>query len=157
MRLVVFSDSHRHPAALECICNAQRQADLFIHLGDGEGDVAWLRVHLPDLPLKWVRGNCDWAQEGPAELLLDLYGIRVLAIHGHNLSVKHGTTELEKYARRMDAQVALFGHTHIPLCEYRDGLWLVNPGNTVCKDRLRFALVDLMPSGIACSLAEIAR
>ena len=33
-------------------------------------------------------------------------------------------------AKRRGAQIALFGHTHSPLCEHlEDGMWLLNPGS----------------------------
>ena len=42
--------------------------------------------------------------------------------------MKSGLTRLTLEARRVGAQLALFGHTHRALLEEQDGLWLMNPG-----------------------------
>lgn len=157
MRVVAFSDSHLHSPALQRICRVQQQADLFVHLGDGQGDVAWLQDEIPGLPLVWVRGNCDFSQDGDIEKLLELEGVRLLAVHGHTLSVKYGYDALLRRAAELKAKVALFGHTHNPYCEYTDDVWLVNPGSVVYRTRLRFATVDITPAGISCNLCAIAR
>ena len=43
------------------------------------------------------------------------------------------------------AQVACFGHTHKPFCEYRDGVLLINPGT--CTLRGACALLTIDQSG----------
>ena len=49
--------------------------------------------------------------------------------HGHREMVKSGVGHLVAEARRYGAQVALYGHTHIPDCHREeDGLWVLNPG-----------------------------
>lgn len=158
MRIVAFSDSHHNVSALKRICAVQQQADLFLHLGDAQGDIELLQRTLPGLPLSWVRGNCDLTASGPAELVLEVEGARILALHGHTLSVKHGLAMLSRRAAETGADVVLFGHTHVPFCEYREGRWFLNPGSVQSGGLLRFALVDIPETGpIACSLATIQR
>ena len=43
--------------------------------------------------------------------------------------MKYGLYEALSAARRSKADVLLFGHTHVPLAEYRDGVYLLNPGS----------------------------
>ena len=48
--------------------------------------------------------------------------------HGHRYGVKQGLLRFSLAAQEQQAQVALFGHTHIPYCRQEGGLWLLNPG-----------------------------
>jgi predicted phosphodiesterase len=49
--------------------------------------------------------------------------------HGHKYGVKTSTAMMLAEARAMDAQAALYGHTHIPECIRQEGgMWVLNPG-----------------------------
>ena len=52
---------------------------------------------------------------------------------------------LASAAAAKGAQVACFGHTHKPFCEYRDGVLLINPGT--CTLRGACALLTIDQSG----------
>ena len=75
-----------------------------------------------------VPGNCDFFTSAPPSLTISLDGVRIFLTHGHLFGVKSGLTRLTLEARRVGAQLALFGHTHRALLEEQDGLWLMNPG-----------------------------
>jgi predicted phosphodiesterase len=45
-------------------------------------------------------------------------GIRLFFLHGHTRSVKNGMTRAVLAARSKDADVLLFGHTHVPTDTY---------------------------------------
>ena len=62
MRLIVLSDSHRNYDALRRVFCRHMDADLFIHLGDGEEELDLLLTQFPDLSARtWhVKGNCDY-------------------------------------------------------------------------------------------------
>lgn len=49
--------------------------------------------------------------------------------HGHNYGVKSGFSRLLFKASSLDAGVAVFGHTHEPYIDRRDGVLLLNPGS----------------------------
>ena len=49
--------------------------------------------------------------------------------HGHMYGVKYDLDTLADAAAARGAQVALFGHTHIPLAETRGRVFLFNPGS----------------------------
>ena len=44
MRIIVMSDSHGYSAQVEKIIHANPEADMFIHLGDGESEVAQMKI-----------------------------------------------------------------------------------------------------------------
>ena len=62
-------------------------------------------------------------------LCIKIAGVMIFMTHGHTYYVKQGIGAFLKAARDYDAQIALYGHTHIPYCEQEpDGLWVMNPG-----------------------------
>ena len=63
-RIVVISDTHKDFLSLRKIAERHMQnADLFIHLGDLEEDVKKLKALYPNLPVRQVRGNCDFGSK----------------------------------------------------------------------------------------------
>ena len=76
-----------------------------------------------------VRGNCDAEvdqmvlqfpiQEGCVPL--EAFGLRLLLTHGHHVNPENPP------AQPCDA--LLFGHTHVPYKERREGIWYLNPGS----------------------------
>ena len=129
MKLCVFSDSHGisdnmlHAVYVE-------EPDAVIFLGDGERDLKPMRRRYPNLPIHAVCGNCDVGFSLPDKLLLTLEGVRIFAVHGHRHDVKYdrGLDYLLRSALHEQADVILFGHTHVPYCERREGILLLNPG-----------------------------
>lgn len=81
----------------------------------------------------------------PAWGTAKLGGKTVLYTHGHPFHVKFGLAELEQAAREAHADICLFGHTHQQMTDYRDGLYLMNPGAAAegC-----YGMVDITPGGI---------
>lgn len=133
MRIVLLSDSHGDPLAVQRAVDRNPTADGFIHLGDGYRDWAFC-CPAPAQFFLGVCGNNDWGCQAPLTLCRDFDGVRIFAAHGHNHGVKYGLTRLADAARRENAQVALFGHTHRPCAEFENGLWLINPGSLGYRD-----------------------
>jgi predicted phosphodiesterase len=66
----------------------------------------------------------------PEILCYAIGGVQMFMTHGHKHWVKSGTDLLLSAARNKNAQVALYGHTHVPDCRREeDGLWVLNPGS----------------------------
>lgn len=117
--------------------------DAIFFLGDGLRDTA--DPIFDAVPLYAVRGNCDWFSgydDTPNERVMQWAGLTLLLAHGHEYSVKSGTGALLMRAVDVGADVVLFGHTHMPICEripagsiFRGGvayprdIWLFNPGS----------------------------
>lgn len=121
MTLLIISDSHGHADRVtEAIRRVRPDGILFA--GDGLRDLTY--CDLP-CPLWAVRGNCDWMAsplivggatlEPQDEELIHVEGVRILLAHGHKYGVKGGLGGAVTRAIRADADVLIFGHTHIPL------------------------------------------
>ena len=129
MKICVFSDSHGvsdnmlHAVYVD-------EPDALIFLGDGERDLKPIRRRYPALPVHAVCGNCDVGFSVPDKLVLTLEGVRIFAVHGHRHDVKYDLSldYLLRSARAEQADVILFGHTHAPYLETREGILLLNPG-----------------------------
>ena len=131
MTILVLSDSHAALSFMRrCVEAVKPQA--IIHLGDFYEDAQALQEDYSHIPFHMVPGNCDRyrAPLSACELLCySVGGVKMLMTHGHNYRVKTGIGALTAEARRLGAQVALYGHTHIADChQEEDGLWVVNPG-----------------------------
>lgn len=120
LKFLVISDTHGRRDRLCRLLARHRDADGILFLGDGLAEVeeAVLEGGLPTLFS--VRGNCDslvspYGCLRDEELLLTLGGHRLLLLHGHTVGVKGGLGGAIALARRREASILLFGHTHTPL------------------------------------------
>lgn len=128
LRFLVFSDTHGLREPMRELYKLYPN-DGIIHLGDYIADARWLMDYTGGHPVYQVKGNCDYAAAGPEEQLLELGGVKFLLMHGHRYQVKSGYGGALAEAKRQGAQVLLFGHTHIPFLEERDGILMMNPGS----------------------------
>ena len=98
-----------------------RVPDAVLFLGDGLRDLD--AGDFPHSTLFAVQGNCDMTPrmaDGAAvesELLLSFEGYRLLLAHGHRYHVKSGMGAILSRALCAGADLVLFGHTHMPVCE----------------------------------------
>lgn len=146
MRIVVTSDTHRDSRDFFNILDRhEKNADLFINLGDSEHEMELLELTRPNLSIKSVSGNCDWNSTAPLEQIITVGGKRVFFTHGHKYYVKHGLQELQRRAKEINADICLFGHTHEPYTDIVDGIYYMNPG-AVCH--ASYGVIDIEPSGI---------
>jgi putative phosphoesterase len=132
MRAVVLADTHLHPRSRRGLPDAAlaqlEQADLVLHAGDvvtGELLEALERY----APTWAVLGNNDHELAGllPETRMLDLAGVRVGMIHD---SGPRKGREARLRRRFPDADLVVFGHSHIPWdARGLDGQWLLNPGS----------------------------
>lgn len=130
MKILVFSDSHASRGFMRH-CIGAVKPDRVIHLGDYYEDGQVMAEENPGIPFYGVPGNCDRYRcpEGLCEsMCLSIGGVMVFMTHGHRQQVKSGLSALVVEARKNKAQVALYGHTHIPDCRFEDGMWILNPG-----------------------------
>lgn len=158
MRIIVVSDSHRHFSALAAV--AERHMDetnRLLFLGDGLEDLQNLSLLYPNLSVCAVRGNCDFMGDAPLTGILEADGKRIFYTHGHQYFVKRGTGTLEAMARRQHADIAVYGHTHVPYEGYRDGLYLLCPGSIGSPQtgRPAYGIIDITPAGIVTHLCHL--
>lgn len=119
-------------------------ADHILHAGDVV-DPAVLDELKSLAPTTAVIGNCDaldvkeWGATDEAEL--ELGGINIAMLHDSGPS----KGRWERMRKRFPAaRVVVFGHSHIPLNEDRDGLLLFNPGSPTWKRRAPFTSMGLL-------------
>ena len=84
-----------------------------------------------DTPVLGVRGNCD------AEIDQTVLGFPIMADYSlfitgqHKIFVTHGHLYTpEDHPKLCPGDAFLFGHIHVPVCEMRDGILILNPGST---------------------------
>ena len=121
MRIGVISDTHGwlRPQAIEAL----RGSELILHAGD---------VGLPEVldelrriaPLVAVRGNVDagpWARRLPATEMAEAGQKTFYILH------RIADLDLKPQSAKIDA--VIFGHSHQPTVEWRDGVLFFNPGS----------------------------
>lgn len=141
--LGVISDTHIPHMAREvprALAEGMRAAgvDVVVHCGDILEECA-----IPLLqrlgPLEAVAGNND----SPAlvrrygyKKILEFGAVRIGVVHGHGAPGRSRTPD-HAFAQFAGESVhaVLFGHSHVPLCEWRDGILLFNPGSATDKRR----------------------
>lgn len=154
MRILVMSDSHGDYTKVKRAVMTQSDAQVIIHCGDGEQQVDKLRWDFPDRAVYAVRGNCDWNSNLPLEEIITLEGKKIMYTHGHIYRVKFGYNEIKQAARDKGADIVLFGHTHIPLNEYENGLYVINPGS-INGYGATYGVIDITPQGIMTNIVEM--
>ncbi|WHT23120.1 metallophosphoesterase family protein [Crossiella sp. CA-258035] len=138
MLVAVLADTHaprRWKGCPPAVAEHLREADVILHAGD----VCTANV-LHELaafaPVHAVLGNNDGpdvaAWGAPETLELDLDGLRVAMIHDSGQA--NGRTA--RMRRRFpEADLVVFGHSHIPMDVTGDGVRIFNPGSPTDRRR----------------------
>lgn len=147
MRILVVSDSHGDVFSLRTAIERQKSASMIIHLGDGEDDMLACSAFLGGIKQVQIRGNGDFGSSAQAISVEFAAGKRIFCTHGYAQRVKYGDYELIEEARRQNADIALYGHTHVPVNRYEDGLYIFNPGSLHSGS---YGTIDITPAGIVC-------
>lgn len=128
MLIAVVSDTHRIKEYIDIVKEKISKADVLIHLGDNVDDVLELsKVFNGEVYA--VLGNCDYSNEYPVERIIDINGFKIFATHGHKYRVKYDLNNIYYRAQELNANIALFGHTHQELIINHNGIILMNPGS----------------------------
>ncbi|GAB1819033.1 metallophosphoesterase family protein [Herbidospora sp. RD11066] len=135
MKIVVLSDTHAPRFWKACppaVAKHLRGADAILHAGD-----VCVGQVLDDLaayaPVHAVKGNNDGPDvEAPETLELTLGGLRVAMIHDSG-PAKGRMARMR--GRFPDAELVVYGHSHIPVNESADGFRIFNPGSPTDKRR----------------------
>ena len=153
MTILVFSDSHGNYRPMERALRRERP-DAVFHLGDGGSELEKLAAAWPRLPLTCVKGNCDTGSSLPEHAAVDLEGFRFFLTHGHNYSVRFSLDRLLLAAQLAGADAALFGHTHVQVCETRQGMRVLNPGSIGKLGQ--YAVIEIKDGRMICRTEEIS-
>jgi putative phosphoesterase len=117
----VISDTHGllRPEALEAL----RGVDRILHAGDIGGREVLDRLRQL-APVTAVRGNVDtekWARALPRDEVVEIEGVSVYLLHDL------GALDLRPEAAGF--QVVVYGHSHRPTMETKNGVLYFNPGS----------------------------
>jgi hypothetical protein len=136
--VAVISDTHlprgtrRIPDA--CVA-AMRASDLILHAGDFTHPEVLDELERLGPPVAGVHGNVDTEelrQRLPEARVVNAEGAKIAMVHDAGPS--HG--RLERLRLRFpEADAVVFGHSHMPLHEERDGFQIFNPGSPTDKRR----------------------
>ena len=141
-RVVVTGDTHLPrfgrslPARLQ---HALHTADRILHAGD-HTDAFVLELLEAFAPIEAVAGNND-----PPDLQERLGQARTVTVEDIRIGLTHGhagpgRTTPERAVRTFahavpPVEAVVFGHSHVPMVERRDGVWLLNPGSPTDRRR----------------------
>jgi putative phosphoesterase len=124
MKIIIMSDSHGDVETVKAV--SLLPADAIFHCGDSE-----LSYDDPVLnKLNRVRGNCDSDDRFPNFIVTEVVGKTIFSVHGHEHDVNRSLLPLYYSAKENNADVILFGHSHLYGAEMQDGILFVNPGST---------------------------
>ena len=138
VRVLLTADTHVPDFARAVpaeLIEESRRADLIVHAGDVTRACV-LRELSSHAPVHAVVGNNDgsdvrrWGARDSLEL--DVAGVHVAVIHDAGPSKGRGRRLQRRFP---DADLAFFGHSHIPMDIEEDRLRLVNPGSPTWKRR----------------------
>ena len=154
--LTVFSDSHGQRRNVSRLVGDASVSDKIVFLGDGLGDLIEL-FEFEDKIVK-VAGNCDFTLRGNKQAIFEVEGVRFLAVHGDLFGVKSSLDRLTAFAKKEGVQVVLFGHTHKPIVENREGITLVNPGTlSNYGDRETFAFITVKNGEVDAKIIPLVK
>ena len=153
-----MSDSHRDFDAMNRLVQKQLDStDGFIFLGDGAREFEDMQSLYPSAEFYAVCGNCDMGSMLKSTDILRLGGVKVMITHGHNYNVKYTLSTLISAAKAAGCKVVLFGHTHIPLTDYDDGLYIMNPGSLSHSQngKRTYGVLEIKNSQVLINTAEL--
>jgi putative phosphoesterase len=152
-KILVLSDTHGSVSALRAVLSWAKDRvppngaiGAAVFLGDGVSDLG-KAADASGFFCEWklVCGNNDYGYSLPDAAVFEFADHRFYMCHGHHHSLYGGHHTLVSAAGNSQADVVLFGHTHVPCHKTVNGITLVNPGS-VGRPRSRigatFALIE---------------
>lgn len=154
MKIIVFSDSHGLTDAMQKTVISERP-DAVIHCGDYAKDAEYLRNKNSGLPVYYVSGNCDYIGRCDEEMEFVLCGKKFFITHGHRYGVKRDYQSLAYAGAERGADIVVCGHTHIPLFEEYENMYIINPGS-ITFGRKTYGLIELDGENFHYTLKRLA-
>ncbi len=127
MKIIVLSDTHGKLKKVYDIMSKINDPDLIIHCGDYCSDAQTIEEEF-GIPVESVPGNCDGGGRDSYKII-DTPAGKIMITHGHELGAGYNETLLLYSAEEQECKAVCFGHTHVPVCEKIDGIYLINPGS----------------------------
>jgi len=144
LKLGVISDIHGSSVLLEKALNTLKDVDRYIILGDvlyhgarndlpeGYNPKKVISL-LEDKNYSFITGNCDSQIDHHVLNIPEPIYYKIESYNEINFFMTHGWTppidEAVPMAKELKCNVLLYGHTHIPEFNKKDGLYIINPGS----------------------------
>jgi putative phosphoesterase len=138
LRIALIADTHlpRGNRRLPRRCVEEiRAADLLLHAGDICTEAILAQLEALGPPVRAVHGNVDSDRlraQLPGELSIELEDVGVGLLH--DAGPAKGRLHRMR-ARFPDADAIVFGHSHMPLREEKQGFQIFNPGSPTERRR----------------------
>ncbi len=146
----IISDTH-NLLRLEAV-NALKGSEIIIHAGDiGSFDIIDRLKKIA--PVYAVRGNIDRSLFGNTFPATD-----IIEISGKSLYVLHNIHEIDVDPVAAGFDVVISGHSHKPNIEYKNGVYLINPGSAGPRRfslPVTIAILQIVGDIISCDLIEL--
>jgi uncharacterized protein len=138
VELAIISDTHmpRGGRAIPAACiDRMRAADAILHAGDLVALEVLELLEALGPPVHAVHGNVD----EPA-VRMRLPAVRIVEADGARIAMTHDGGPADRRLDRLrarfpDADAVVFGHSHLPLHEEREGFQIFNPGSPTERRR----------------------
>ena len=134
---MICSDIHRNMDNYKQAITLAGRIDRIIIAGDLVEAPEHFRREAGMLPVVMVQGNCDryLDEQLPFDVDFTVEGLRFFVTHGHRYG-EPDRWRLFREARRREAQIVVYGHTHMQTAYDYKGIRFINPG-TLKKDPSR--------------------
>ncbi len=153
MRILVFSDSHGDVTSCQKVVERIINVDMILHAGDHLSDARKLQALFSDIPVKCVPGNCDFSSES-TDSVIEAEGKRIFLTHGHRYGVKLDDlfVAVREKAEEYRCDLAVFGHTHVPVCDFTRKMPVLNPGSI--KTSATFGVIEIEQGVLKASVCD---
>lgn len=129
MKIFVVSDTHGSIREFIEKVNSMEKPGLIIHLGDYVEDGVKIEEAM-GIKTVIVKGNGDYFHSDYDEDdILTIGDKKIFITHGHKYNVRYSIDNLFYKAKEVDADLVLFGHTHVPILLQEYGIMVMNPGS----------------------------
>ena len=125
-KLLLISDNHGNMEVVENILKKENY-DISIHLGDSQLSESFIKKHFT----YYVQGNHD--SYLPEKDIFEIEENRIIIGHGHYFlgffNIFNAAKGAVSFAKKHNANIVIFGHSHYPCNKIIDNILCVNPGS----------------------------
>ncbi len=161
MKIGVIADTHIPDSAKKLprkVYDYFKDCDLIIHAGDVV-DMSVIRELEKMAETKAVWGNmdnCRVKEDLPEKMILDVNGKKIGIVHGRGPGFKALQFAKEAFVKKPD--IIIFGHSHIPFNEKKEGILFFNPGSPtdrVFSPYRSFGIIEIEGDDIRAEIVKI--
>ena len=129
MKSGLTGDTHGRKQAIRKILHLAPPVEMWLHTGDFSQDSRYIAEET-GLPVVAVAGNTDPKENiSNFDEYIDFEGKRIWLTHGNRYLHGNSTQELAWWGHKLEMDIIIFGHTHVPLVKWIGDLLLINPGS----------------------------